>query len=496
MHDENDSPDAVKKSSGSTDAERYLEALCERNFLGLWSYPRPFRDQGGNKELCDLLVVMGDDVIIFSDKHCDLVPKKTLEIDWQRWFRSAVQAGAKQAWGAERWLREHPDRVFVDPACTRALPVRIPPPEVARYHLVVTVHGVSAACHATFGGTGSLMLRTDITSLAAHVEPFVIGDLDRNRTFVHVFDDTTLDIVMTTLDTTADFLRYLREKERFCRSRVVYVAGEENLLAHYLMHLGDDGGHALVFDDSADLLAIDESWWESFAASKERRSQLEHDEVSYVWDRLIARFAHHALSGTSYHATEPALESSETALRFMAAEPRLRRRSLGGALLGALETTPPDQRRIRVIPSQDTDEPMYLFVLVPWFESKPEADNRDFRRRYLEACVYVARMKHRGAVDIIGIATESGIDHDRRSEDVLYFNAREWGPDDDELARSYQQDLGILVNEQMFSSHVEEYPLETSRTVRIRKTPRNSPCPCGSGMKYKRCHGGRGSSSY
>lgn len=495
MHDENASPDAVAKSSGLTEAERYLEALCERNFLGLWSYPRPFRDQGGNKELCDLLAVMGDDVIIFSDKHCDLIPNKTLEIDWQRWFRSAVQAGAKQAWGAERWLRKYPQRVFVDPACIRVLPVRIPPPEVARYHLVVTVHGVSAACHAMFGGTGSLMLRTDITGLAAHVEPFVIGDLDPERSFVHVFDDATLDIVMTTLDTTADFLRYLREKERLCRSRVLFVAGEENLLAHYLMHLGDDGGHALVFDDSVDTIALDESWWESFATSEERRAQLKHDEVSYVWDSLIARFTHHALAGTQYHATEPALQSSEVALRFMAAEPRLRRRSLGGAFIEALETTPSDHRRIRVIPSQGSGEPMYVFVLVPWFADQPEADNRDLRRRFLEACIFVARMKQPGALDVIGIATESGIDQERRSEDALYFNAREWGPDDDELARSYQQDLGILVNEQMISRHVEEYPLEgleTSKTVRSRKTARNSPCPCGSGQKYKRCHGRQG----
>jgi len=55
---------------------------------------------------------MGDDVIVFSDKHCVLEPRKSLEIDWQRWFRAAVQAGAKQAWGAERWLRDYPQRVL------------------------------------------------------------------------------------------------------------------------------------------------------------------------------------------------------------------------------------------------------------------------------------------------------------------------------------------------------------------------------------------------
>jgi len=138
----------ITKSSGSTPAERYLEALCERNFLSLWSYPRPFRNQGGNKELCDLLVVMGDDVIVFSDKHCVLKPKSTLEVDWKRWFHSAVSAGARQARGAVRWLRQHPQRVYLDPDCRHPLPVRLPRPDAARHHLVVTVHGVSEACRA------------------------------------------------------------------------------------------------------------------------------------------------------------------------------------------------------------------------------------------------------------------------------------------------------------------------------------------------------------
>lgn len=483
---------AVEKSSGSTATERYLEGLCEKNFLSFWSYPRPFRDQGGNKELCDLLVVMGDDVIVFSDKHCVLEPKKSLKIDWRRWFRSAVQAGANQAWGAERWLREYPQRVFLDPACTRPLPVRIPPPETARYHLVVTVHGVSAACQAMLGGSGSLLLRTNVRGLAAHVEPFTIGDLDPKRTFVHVFDDTTLDFVMSTLDTTPDFLRYLREKERLCRSRTVLVAGEENLLAHYLTHVGASGEHALVFDPGLDAIAIDDSWWEQLARSEERRAQLEHDQVSYVWDRLIEQFARHALAGTQYFTTEPPLESSEIVLRFMAGEPRLRRRFLGEVLLDAIETTHADQRRLRVIPSQRPEEPTYVFLLLPWLNQKPEDENRAVRRHSLQACIYVARMKHGYALDIVGIATESGVDEERRSEDALYFDAREWSTADDELARTYQEDLGILVGEQMFSKHVVEYPVDKPTKPEARqlpKNPRNKPCPCGSGQKYKHCHG-------
>jgi len=101
-------------------------------------------------------------------------------------------------------------------------------------------------------------------------------------------------------------------------------------------------------------------------------------------------------------------------------------------------------------------------------------------------------MKFGGALDVVGIATESGIDRGRRSEDALYFDARQWSAQDEELARSYQRDLGILVAERSFSKHVEEYPVENptaSSRRRLPKNPRNKPCPCGSGRKYKQCHG-------
>jgi hypothetical protein len=101
------------RAHGTTPAERYLQSLCERSFLTLWSYPCVFRDQkssgrGDGKELCDLLVVFGDDILIFSDKSCAFPDTGNLQLDWSRWFRKAVIKSAEQIWGAERWLSEPP----------------------------------------------------------------------------------------------------------------------------------------------------------------------------------------------------------------------------------------------------------------------------------------------------------------------------------------------------------------------------------------------------
>lgn len=60
----------VQKSEGLTKTEQRLVALGYRTFLNLWSYPNPYKMQANGKELCDLLVVFDNHIIIFSDKDC------------------------------------------------------------------------------------------------------------------------------------------------------------------------------------------------------------------------------------------------------------------------------------------------------------------------------------------------------------------------------------------------------------------------------------------
>ena len=105
--------------------------------------------------------------------------------------------------------------------------------------------------------------------------PFTIGRLDVNRGYVHVFDDTTLNIVMSTLDTITDFAAYLTKKERFLTGRrVVHAAGEEELLAVYLRKLNSSGEHDFVIDGDYDLLSFDEGLWKPLCAAPKGRRKL------------------------------------------------------------------------------------------------------------------------------------------------------------------------------------------------------------------------------
>jgi hypothetical protein len=311
----------------------------------MWSYPGVFRDQsrpggkGDGKEVCDLLVVFENHVIIFSDKDCRFGDGGDLEVEWARWFKKAAQSSAKQVWGAERWIRQFPNRLFLDRGCTIPFPINLPDPARAVFHRILVAHGVSRAFREKLGGSGSLMLDSRLNGDMhfAHM-PFTIGQIDIAKGYVHIFDDTTLDIVMTTLDTISDFTAYLTKKEKFLTGKItVHAAGEEELLSIYLRKLNASGEHDFVIDGDYDHVSIDEGLWDEFVRSPEREAQVASNRISYSWDALIEKFAFYAMTGTQYFTGGRPLREQEVMFRFLAREPRTRRRILATSLHEVLE---------------------------------------------------------------------------------------------------------------------------------------------------------------
>ena len=349
----NDAPQCapIQKADGVTAAEKYLARLCDRNFLSLWSYPGVHRDEGKpqngghGKEICDLLVVFDEHIIIFSDKHCQLQNSGDVRRDWRRWFKKAIQKSAEQAWGAERWIRQNPNRIFLDRECKQPLPVGLPPMERAVFHLVVVAHGISLRIRQCFpGSSGSLMLNTALKGFDKHTFPFYVGDLAPQKTFVHIFDDDSLHTLMSTRDTISDFVAYLSTRKRLLRGqRKICSTGEEQLLAIYLRNLNENNEHDFVFPtDPGQVVSkiyLLEGHWEDFQNAPERIAQLNADKVSYAWDRLIEKFNFYALRGEQYYVTDGGFRDSEKVLRFMAREPRWKRRYLAKAILDMLRTT-------------------------------------------------------------------------------------------------------------------------------------------------------------
>jgi hypothetical protein len=348
---------AVTSSEGVTAAERYLAKLCKRSFLSMWSYPGVFRDQkaavggkGDGKELCDLLVVFENHVIIFSDKDCGFNDTVDLQVAWARWFKKAIQNSARQVWGAERWIRQFPNRLFLDRHCTIPFPISLPDPAKMIVHRIVVAHDESRACREKLGGSGSLVLDSSLVGDSHQYVPFTVGQIGPAKGYVHVFDDTTLDIVMSTLDTITDFTAYLTKKEQFLTgNRVIRAAGEEELLAIYLRRMNDAGEHDFVIEGDYNFLLLEEGFWEAFVHSRERQAQIESNRISYSWDALIEKFAFHAMTGTQYHTSGAPLREQEQVFRLLARESRTGRRALAICLHEVLERSINSLREARVL---------------------------------------------------------------------------------------------------------------------------------------------------
>ncbi len=486
----------IPRSEGVTDAERYLKKLCDRSFLSMWSYTGIFNDRGTGQEVCDLLVVFDNHIIIFSDKDCEFPNTGNTELDWKRWYKKAIKKSADQVYGAERWIINYPSRLFLDQTCKIPFPIDLPSSDRAKIHRIIVAHSASAKCAEILGGSGSLMINTEVVGDA---QPFTIGKFDSSKGYIHVFDDTTLDILLDKLDTISDFVAYLEKKEIFLtRKTTIISAGEEELLSLHLKDLNKDDEHDFIFKEDINNLTVlflnDEGSWINFSKSSERKAQVEANKISYFWDWLIENFTKHFREGTSYYNNHEDIKNQEMVLRLLAKENRTRRRFLSNAFWEFVDTINPVLKGSRTIIGENDKDPYYIFLVVPETKDAPYEKYREVRRGMLHAHCVITKLNFPNAKDIIGIATESGRKGDG-SEDLVYYDARIWTDKDKRNAEKLKSDLirAKLLNPQYRSEKTEyEYPplyqpIEIKQTTQLKGKHKNKPCRCGNGKKTKKC---------
>jgi hypothetical protein len=104
------------------------------------------------------------------------------------------------------------------------------------------------------------VIKSDLVGDAHFQDPFCIGRVYASQQFVHVFDEMSLQCVMSEIDTAQDFVEYLSKRAALLTdpNRVIFAPGEEELLASYLIHVDRNEAHSFLqpseqceFDDVA-----------------------------------------------------------------------------------------------------------------------------------------------------------------------------------------------------------------------------------------------------
>jgi len=436
-----------------------LGVLARKAFLSFWSFQNPFTDESGGRELCDLLVVFGNDVIIFSDKHCNFSDAHAVEVSWPRWFKSAIEKSAKQLAGAKSFVEQHPNRIYLDSACERPLPIPLPSRENLRLHLVAVTRGVVPAGEKYWsnGSSGSLIINTQLHAEEHKTHPFMVGWPLKKRLFIHVFDELTLDVLLGELDTAPDLIEYLRQKEDYlCKSGVDFIiCGEEDLLATYLLNPNSDALTSFAFpavpDDKKQVI-LEEGSWSRFRASDGYAKLKQIIAKSYLWDELIEHQTSHIQNSTAqvlkrFGNSSNDVHAHEEVLRAMAQEGRFGRMMLSENLKDVLTRSFVEDRFSRTIVLPSRPGRAYVLMVLRRDPSVSEEDYRELRCASLAGYCLAARLRVSGIHEVVGIATEQ-LDFQQATQDFMLL---QWsGPVSEE---EKQAELAALRQHGIWKDH-------------------------------------------
>ena len=483
------------KSSGVTATERMLAEFCEKSFLKLWSYPNPYKDDG--HELCDLLAVFGNYVFIFFDRENELSedPDKDPKVLWDRWKRNVIDRQVKTAQGAERYIRSGRP-ICLDAKGTKPFPFAFARDAVI-IHKIIVAHGAKEACERASPQNVYGSLAITYTETDGGPTGYFHIEIDK-RNPVHILDSHNMPIVLRELDTVNDFAAYLDEKVR-AASAFDYLSycGEEDLLGHYLLNYDDMTKRHVIGPkkDRVNGVMIGEGEWHDFVQTDLYKNTKNVDRISYFWDELIQRTCQNSLDGTLGGNSD--ILRGESAIYEMVKEPRFMRRGLAEKMLSAVERFPDTgsfSRQVTFLPSFEPNVAYVLLQLRTPDAFRAEPDYREKRQTLLEIACGAAKNKFPYLVKIIGI----GIDAPKFSggtvaEDFILMPCETWT---DEMKIHYEElnkEWNFFGTPKMrkFNDRVTQFvpPQRTGTQATSGKVGRNDPCPCGSGKKYKKCHG-------
>lgn len=386
-------------SEGLTESEKFVNSICERAFLSLWTHPNPIGKKG--KELCDCLIVCGNHIVIISVK--DIKFKDTGdEAGWKRWTKAAIDKSASQIWGAERWLNSSVEFTRHD-----GRQVELPIKENRIVH------------------------RISVSLGAQRKIPTQSGDLGNG--IVHVCDEFSLGAIFGLLDTITDFVSFLTEVEALInRANIVFSGGGiEDLLAIYLLN-----NYSFPYEE-ADLLIINDTVFKGFIDSNDYKAFQESYKGSYFWDRLIEHFVGDLLTdGIFEYGTNQATDN-QYALIQMALQPRGHRANLVDAFSEFLQKPELKIAARVVLAHQNT---AFVFHLGP-------SSDREARVQELGLRCLVVRGRLPDVKIVVGISRDKlGPSVIGYSHDIVYVDIPEWGDDFEKQVNKIQKELGYFEN--------------------------------------------------
>lgn len=398
-----------------TPSEEFVFWLCRKTFLSLWSYPNPRRCSDSPKELCDVLIVFGSNLLIFSVKEILYKLDDYDSVESKRWERRAIKESIDQIYGAERQLKRLKQVTLSDGSEGPALDSN----HQSKYYRIAVALGSKDKVAIKF------------------------GDFDSG--FVHVFDETSLKLIMGELDTVTDFIRYIEGKEAFCSNThqsTAIIGGEANLLAYYLQN-------RCTFPKDSSFFLFEDGIWESYSNEQAYRNKKRADKISYVWDSLIESICHDHIPRLLSIGEDSS--NIEKAVRFMASEDRLSRRGLSKALKDFLNDP---AMKARLTRSESGTKLPYVFV-----KHRSGSSFEDMQAELGLRC-FIARGEFLDTCSVVGLAFENKGLEENPTFIAMLLSVEEWNWDLETKRQDMMKGLGFFDTPRELWHKEDEYPSE------------------------------------
>lgn len=403
----------IVKSDGLNRSEKLSSLLCEKAFLNVWTYPNIYKTSG--KELADIVVFLDNDILLFSIKEYEKHPPFIDYTEWKRWYKMVIKKSVNQLNGAERWIRDFPDKIYTDRKSKEKIPFDLRqekkeihkfivafdspklPTELYNHDLinskVIINYSKQSFVDVCNNGHGSLCINPSSN--------------------IHFYDEKALRIVLKELNTASDFLDFLTSKKS-CLNEVdeLIYSGEENLIAEYYRNFCTKKKKHYIYKKTCPTtkpikLMIDRNNWDKFSRNKSYLSKKEADKPSYIVDKLIHKTGRNILNGSDMGNSLPF--RGKSGICILANMSRFNRRRLGSFILENSEIFPNvnADRPYRLNAATIIENIGYVFLQLQFIEDLFEYDDyRNLRAEMLKVSMGVFKHKNPKLEKIVGISCE------------------------------------------------------------------------------------------
>ncbi|MBO0356230.1 hypothetical protein J0656_19590 [Muricauda ruestringensis] len=270
--------------------EEFVNEIAFNSFLEYWCYPSPKDEYGDKKEICDLLILFGENLIIISVKNYEF------KEFYSRYFRRTIDKAVKQIYGAERKLFNS----------NRDIYIKHPKREIERFpkEKIKNVHRL-------------------IINLGEGVKFYPFNQETKDEKFITLWDKEAYQTIIQELDTIPDFLEYLTKREALFedksvtilpgeeddfppetmkqfweyeqnhstpkeRQRIIVSGTEHDILAYYLKNQRSFPEYFQSDEYDGMFVQIDGNW-RDYNQREQVKDKRELDKDSYFLDELVKR---------------------------------------------------------------------------------------------------------------------------------------------------------------------------------------------------------------